>query len=95
VGSRLGRGRPEQRVESGGLDRRHLDRACAFFTLWGWWAVVVGALCWAGGLTVLGHLAASEPVLRHASYVVAGLFVALPTVAGVVGRVRRRRLGRQ
>lgn len=126
VGSRLGRGRLEQRVEAGRLDRRHLDRADAFFTRWGSGAVivarwipwvrtftpalagtsrmpyarflaanVVGALCWAVGLTVLGHLAASEPALRHASFVVAGLFVGGSFVAGVVGWVRRRRHARQ
>ena len=126
LGNRLGRGRLEQRVEAGRLERRHLDRADAFFVRWGWWAVVVarwvpwirtftpvlagtsrmayarflsaniaGALCWAVGLTVLGHLAASEPALRHASYVVAALFVGGSLVAGVVGWVRRRRLARQ
>ena len=126
TGSRLGRGRLEQRVESGRLDRRHLERTDAFFTRWGWWAVVVarwipwirtftpvlagtgrmaygrflsanvvGALCWAVGLTVLGHLAASQPGLRHASYVVAGVVVGGSLVAGVVGWVRRRRLARQ
>jgi membrane-associated protein len=57
-------------------------------------ANVVGALCWAVGLTVLGHLAASEPTLRHTSYVVAGLFVAGSLVAGVAVRVRRRRAAR-
>jgi membrane-associated protein len=126
LGSRLGRRRLEQRVESGRLERRQLDRADAFVSRWGWWAVVVarwipwirtftpvlagvsrmaygrflsanvvGALCWAVGLTVLGHVAASEPALRHASYVVAGVFVGGSLVAGVVGRVRRRRLTRQ
>jgi membrane-associated protein len=126
VGSRLGRSWLEHRVDTGRLDRRHLDRSDAFFTRWGWWAVVVarwvpwirtftpvlagtsrmaygrfltanvvGALCWAVGLTVLGHLAASEPALRHASYVVAALFVGGSLVAGVVGWVRRRRLARQ
>ena len=54
-------------------------------------ANVVGALAWAVGLTVLGHLAASQPGLRHASYAVAGAFVALSLVTGVVGHLRRRR----
>ena len=54
-------------------------------------ANVVGALAWAVGLTVLGHLAASEPALQHASYVVAGVFVVGSVVVGVVGWLRRRR----
>lgn len=58
-------------------------------------ANVVGALAWAVGLTVLGHLAASQPALRHASYAVAGLFIAASLVAGVVGWMRRRRAARQ
>ena len=58
-------------------------------------ANVVGAWCWAVGLTVLGHLAASEPALRHASYGVAGTAVGLTLVAGVVAWVRRRRTARQ
>lgn len=58
-------------------------------------ANVVGALCWAVGLTELGYLAASAPALRHTSYVVAGLFVAGSLVAGVALRVRRRRAARQ
>ena len=48
-------------------------------------ANVVGALAWAVGLTVLGHLAASQPALRHASYAVAALFV----VGSLVGGCRR------
>ncbi len=58
-------------------------------------ANVVGALFWAVGLTVLGHLAASQPALRHASYAVAGFFVVGSLVAGVVGWVRRREASRQ
>lgn len=58
-------------------------------------ANVVGALAWAVGLTVLGHLAASQPALRHSSYVVAGLFVLGSLAAGVVGWFRRRRATRQ
>jgi membrane-associated protein len=54
-------------------------------------ANVVGALAWAVGLPVLGHLAASSPWLRLASYAVAGGFVALSVVVGVAGWVRRRR----
>ena len=40
-----------------------------------------GALCWAVGLTVLGHLAAGTPALRHVSYAVA---------AALRGRLARR-----
>lgn len=58
-------------------------------------ANLVGALAWAVGLTVLGHVAASQPALRHASYAVAGLFIAASSVAGVIGWVRRRRAARQ
>ena len=54
-------------------------------------ANVVGALAWAVGLPVLGHLAASNPWLRAVSYAVAGLFVAGSVLAGVAGWVRRRR----
>jgi len=58
-------------------------------------ANVVGALAWAVGLTVLGHLAASQPALKHASYAVAGLFIAGSLVVGVVGWLRRREASRQ
>ena len=58
-------------------------------------ANVVGALCWAVGLTVLGHVAAAQPALRHASYAVAAVVVVGSLVAGVVGWVRRRRFTRQ
>ena len=58
-------------------------------------ANVVGALAWAVGLTVLGHLAASQPALKHASYTVAGLFIAGSMVVGVVGWLRRREASRQ
>ena len=58
-------------------------------------ANVVGAACWAVGLTVLGYAAAGEPALRHSSYAVAAVFVVGSVVVGVVGWVRRRRLARQ
>jgi membrane-associated protein len=58
-------------------------------------ANVVGALAWAVGLTVLGHLAASEPALKHASYAIAGCFIAGSLVVGVVGWLRRREASRQ
>lgn len=54
-------------------------------------ANVVGALAWAVGLPVLGHLAASDPRLRNASYAVAALFVGASLVIAVIGLARRRR----
>ena len=58
-------------------------------------ANVVGALAWAVGLTVLGHYAASQPALKHASYAVAGVFIVGSLVVGVVGWLRRREASRQ
>lgn len=54
-------------------------------------ANVAGAVVWGPGLLVIGHLAATEPTLRHTSYVVAGSFVAASLVLAVVGVARRRR----
>ena len=54
-------------------------------------ANIVGAVIWGPGLLMLGHLAATEPTLRHTSYVVAGAFVATSLVLAVIGVVRRRR----
>ena len=54
-------------------------------------ANVAGAVIWGAGLLVIGHLAATNPTLRHTSYVVAGAFIALSLVLAVVGVARRRR----
>ncbi len=54
-------------------------------------ANVLGAVIWGPGLLMIGHLAATDPTLRHTSYVVAGAFVATSLVLAVVGVVRRRR----
>lgn len=54
-------------------------------------ANVVGALAWAVGLPVLGHVAASDPWVRGVSYAVAAVFVGGSLVGGVVGWARRRR----
>lgn len=54
-------------------------------------ANVVGALGWAAGLPILGHIAASVPWVRTLSYAVAAAFVGGSLIAGVVGWVRSRR----
>ncbi|MEP6760622.1 MAG: DedA family protein [Sporichthyaceae bacterium] len=54
-------------------------------------ANVAGAVIWGPGLLVLGHVAATEPTLRHTSYAVAGAFIAFSLVLAVVGVARRRR----
>jgi membrane-associated protein len=54
-------------------------------------ANVAGAVIWGPGLLVIGHLAATQPTLRHTSYVVAGAFVATSLVLAVIGVARRRR----
>jgi len=53
-------------------------------------ANVVGALCWAPALLLLGWLAASTPVLRHAGLAVAAVVVGVAAVGGIV---RWRRAG--
>ena len=58
-------------------------------------ANVVGALVWAVGLPVLGHLAADRPALKYVSYAVAAFFVAGSLVLGVGAWVRRRRSARR
>ena len=54
-------------------------------------ANVAGAVAWGAGLLVLGHVAATQPTLRHTSYAVAGAFIGLSLTIAVVGVVRRRR----
>ena len=56
-------------------------------------ANVVGALAWAVGLPVLGHVAASDPWVRGVSYSVAAVFVGGSLLAGAAGWFRRRRAG--
>ena len=54
-------------------------------------ANVVGAVVWGPGLLLLGYYAATDPILRHSSYAVAGAFIAGSLVLAVVSLVRRRR----
>lgn len=57
-------------------------------------ANMTGALLWATGLVLLGHVAYSVPWLRYAAYAIAALSVALAIVGPLVIRRRRaRRLG--
>ncbi|HET8616628.1 MAG TPA: DedA family protein [Actinomycetales bacterium] len=54
-------------------------------------ANVAGALLWATGLVVLGHVAYSVPWVRHAAYAVAALSVLTFAVGPFVARRRRDR----
>jgi membrane-associated protein len=58
-------------------------------------ANLVGALGWAVGLPVLGHLAADRPALKYVAYAVAAVFVAGSLVLGVGAWVRGRRSARR
>ena len=51
-------------------------------------ANVVGALLWATGLVVLGHIAYSVPSVRYAAYVVAAVSVAASVLGSVLGHRR-------
>lgn len=54
-------------------------------------ANVVGALTWGVALVVLGHLSAAHTQLRHATYVVAAVFVAGSGALAATSWWRRRR----
>jgi membrane-associated protein len=54
-------------------------------------ANVAGAVCWGAGLLVLGHLAASTPVLSHVAAGVAAAFVIGSAVAAATRALRTRR----
>jgi len=46
-------------------------------------ANVVGALTWAVAITVIGYFAASNPQVRVASYIIAGVVIAISVIAGI------------
>jgi membrane-associated protein len=46
-------------------------------------ANLLGALAWGVSITVIGYFAASNPDVRVASYVIAGIVIAISVVAGV------------
>jgi membrane-associated protein len=46
-------------------------------------ANVVGAFTWAVAITVIGYFAASNPHVRVAAYIIAGVVIAISIVAGI------------
>lgn len=46
-------------------------------------ANIVGAVAWGVGLTVTGYFAASIPVVKNASYAIAGFFILASLIAGI------------
>ncbi len=46
-------------------------------------ANLVGALAWGVSITVIGYFAATSPQLRVASYVIAGVVIAISVIAGI------------
>lgn len=51
----------------------------------------VGALAWGVGLTMAGYFSASIPVVKNASYLIAGVFITASLIAGVRIWVLNRR----
>ena len=43
----------------------------------------VGALAWGVGLTMAGYFSASIPIVKNASYLIAGVFIAASLIAGI------------
>ncbi len=81
VGSRLGRTRLEHRVDAGRLDRRHLDRADAFFSRWGWWAVV--AARWVPWVRTFTPVLAGTSRMAYARFLSANVVGALAWAVGL------------
>jgi membrane-associated protein len=46
-------------------------------------ANLVGALAWGVGLTMAGYFSASIPLVKNASYLIAGLFISASIIAGL------------
>jgi membrane-associated protein len=51
----------------------------------------VGALAWGVGLTIAGYFSASIPLVKNASYLIAGVFITASLIAGVRIWVLNRR----
>ena len=58
-------------------------------------ANLVGALTWAVAITVIGYFAASNPQVRVASYVIAGVVILISVIAGIRAWVLDRRSKRE
>jgi membrane-associated protein len=43
----------------------------------------VGALAWGVGLTMAGYYSASIPIVKNASYLIAGVFITGSLIAGI------------
>lgn len=54
-------------------------------------ANIVGALAWGVGLTMAGYFSASIPLVKNASYLIAGVFITASLIAGVRIWVLNRR----
>ncbi len=54
-------------------------------------ANLVGALTWAVAITVIGYFAASNPQVRVASYIIAGVVIVISVIAGIRAWVLDRR----
>ena len=46
-------------------------------------ANLVGALAWGVGLTMAGYFSASIPIVKNASYLIAGVFITASLIAGI------------
>ena len=55
-------------------------------------ANLVGALAWGTGLTLAGYYSATIPVVKNASYLIAGLFITASLVAGIRIWLQNRRV---
>jgi membrane-associated protein len=54
-------------------------------------ANLVGALAWGTGLTIAGYFAYSIPMVKNASYAIAGFFILASLIAGIRTWVKNRK----
>lgn len=55
-------------------------------------ANLVGAIAWGTGLTLAGYYSASIPLVKNASYAIAGFFIVASLIAGIRVWLRNRRV---